>query len=170
MEPLERKIAEIAAPVAEGLGYELVRVKIFGGRRKTVQVMAERPSRAFSIEDCEALSRALSAVMEVEDPIAGEYVLEVSSPGLDRPLTREKDFADFAGSEAKIEMRRMIDGRKRFRGALEGLDGDDVLLRLEGEDAVRRLPFREIETAKLVITDEMLKRELARAKEEEANG
>ena len=157
MDLLEGKISSLVEPVAQELGYELVRVRVFGGRVKTVQIMAERGDGGMQVEDCAILSRALSPVFDAADPVSGEWVLEVSSPGIDRPLTRAKDFAAYSGHEAKIELRRPVDGRKRFKGLLVGLEGNDVLFRQEGETETRRLPRADIDTAKLVLTDELLK-------------
>ncbi len=154
----EGKAAEVEAMIAgtlESLGYEVVRVLLTGSRRPRLQVMAERrDAGGMKVEDCIRLSRAIEAVLEVEDPIAGAYELEVSSPGLDRPLTRLKDFARFAGHEAKLETRLPIDGRRRWRGRLLGVAGDSV--RFEAEDGEVEVPFRDLAKAKLVLTDELL--------------
>jgi ribosome maturation factor RimP len=152
---LSQVIERILTPTVEGMGYELVRLTISGGQRKTLQVMAEpKDGRHMSLEDCSQLSRAISAVLDVEDPIEGAYALEVSSPGIDRPLTRAKDYARFAGFEAKIETRGPIEGRKRFKGKLLGLDGEAVKIEVEG--AALALPLEEIDKAKLVLTDELI--------------
>src|SRR6185295_3164292 len=123
------RVAAIAGPVLNGLGYRLVRVRVSGTSGCTVQIMAERPDGTMAIEDCEAASRALSPVFDVEDPIDREYRLEISSPGIDRPLVRRTDFERHAGHEAKIEMTVALDGRKRFRGILLGVDGETAKLR-----------------------------------------
>ncbi|HEX9836193.1 MAG TPA: ribosome maturation factor RimP [Alphaproteobacteria bacterium] len=150
-----QRIAGLIEPVLEGMGYELVRVHLSGGHRPIVQVMAERrDGRAMTVEDCAEISRNVSPVLDVADPIASAYTLEVSSPGIDRPLVRPKDFDRFAGFEARLETDRPIDGRRRFRGRLMGLDGAEVRLRCEGTEV--RLPLAEVSKAKLVLTDELL--------------
>ncbi|WP_448192089.1 ribosome maturation factor RimP [Azospirillum sp. sgz301742] len=150
------RIEQIIAPSVEALGYEIVRVLLLGGQRPTLQIMAERSDGApMTVEDCADISRSVSALLDVEDPIAGAYTLEVSSPGLDRPLTRLKDFERFAGFTAKLETRLAIDGRKRFKGTLTGIEGDDVLL--DSEIGPTRVPFDNVLRAKLVITDELLR-------------
>src|SRR3954470_1931205 len=123
----------LIAPAIEAAGYRLVRLRVKGAKRKTLQVMAERADGQMDVDDCAALSRALSGVLEAADPIADEYVLEVSSPGIDRPLTVERDFARFAGHEARVEMIQGLDGRKRFKGVLIGLDGHEVLMDVNDE-------------------------------------
>ena len=137
-----------------------------GGKRKTLQVMAERPDGGMDVDDCATLSRALSEVLEAADPITDEYVLEVSSPGIDRPLTRADDFSRFAGHEARIELGHGLDGRRRFRGLLIGREGNDVVLEVaEGNETRRlRLPLGDIEEAKLVLTDRLI-HETLKAKE-----
>ena len=150
-----KRIEDMITAPLENLGYEVVRVQISGSQRQTLQVMAERrDGKPIVVEDCATISRTLSALFDVEDPISGAYTLEVSSPGLDRPLTRPKDFERFAGLEARIELRRLIDGRRRFRGKLAGLDNDTVRIDVEG--TVVELPFAEIDRAKLILTDELL--------------
>jgi ribosome maturation factor RimP len=152
---LSQVIERIISPTVEGLGYELVRLTISGGTRKTLQVMAEpADGRHMSLEDCTKISRAISAVLDVEDPIDGAYSLEVSSPGIDRPLTRAKDYARYAGFEVKLETRAPIDGRKRFKGRLLGFEAEQVKLEVEGAPVA--LPFEEIDKAKLVLTDELI--------------
>ncbi len=141
-------------PTAEAMGYRVVRVRIIGGAPQTLQIMAERFDGTMTVDDCAELSHAVSALLDVEDPISGEYMLEMSSPGIDRPLVREDDFDRFAGYETKIEMIDMIDGRKRFRGLLKGSDGSDVLLDMDGQ--IARLPFNQIAEAKLVMTDALM--------------
>lgn len=149
-------IERIIEPALAAMGYELVRVQLSGGHhRPTLQVMLERADgRSVVVEDCEAASRAISALLDVEDPIPSAYHLEVSSPGIDRPLTRAKDFARFAGHLARIELKLPIDGRRRFQGRLVGLKDERVLILTEtGETA---LPMGEIAKAKLVLTDELI--------------
>src|SRR5580698_619789 len=129
-----------------------------GEHRRTLQIMAERDDGTMLVEDCSALSRAVSDVLDAADPIKGEYSLEVSSPGIDRPLTRLQDFATYAGYEARIELDRLAENRKRFKGVLVGVEGDDVAIDLEGEAETTLIPYAWISDAKLVITDQSLKR------------
>ena len=144
-------------PPIEAMGYELVRVLVTGGRRPTLQIMAEKADGSgMSVDDCAGISRTISAVLDVEDPISGEYTLEVSSPGIYRPLTRVKDFRRYAGFEASVDMAEPIDGRKRFSGLLIGVDDADRVL-VETEPGVRcALPFEGIARAKLVLTDALV--------------
>ena len=163
------RVAAIATPVLAGMGYRLVRVRISGTLGCTVQIMAERPDGSMGIEDCEAASRALSPVFDVEDPIDREYRLEISSPGIDRPLVRRSDFERHAGQEAKIEMAlAQQDGRKRFRGILTGVEGEAAKLRrkdaAEGEPADVLLPIADMAEARLVLTDELVRESLRRDK------
>jgi len=154
--PIDRRLADIVTPTIEGMGYSLVRLRFMGGtKRNTVQIMAERQSDGgMEVEDCARLSRALSAVLDVDDPIESAYALEVSSPGIDRPLTRLEDFDRFEGWEARIETTEMIDGRKRFRGILAGVEDDEVLLVIpEGTVGLR---FDWLADAKLVLTDDLI--------------
>lgn len=157
----DAKLIELLDPVAEAAGYEIVRLRLMGGEeRRRLQVMAERAADGdMNVEDCARLSRALSEVMDAADPIRGEYVLEVSSPGVDRPLTRLKDFAAYEGMEAKFELDRLAEGRKRFRGVLAGVEDDQtVAIDLEGEEHTALVPFAWITEAKLVLTDQLMKR------------
>tara|TARA_R110001606_G_scaffold218730_1_gene366529 strand:+ start:109 stop:603 length:495 start_codon:yes stop_codon:yes gene_type:complete len=150
-----KRIEDMIVAPLEGMGYEVVRVQISGSQQKTLQIMVERlDGKTVVVEDCATVSRALSALFDVEDPLAGAYTLEVSSPGLDRPLTRPKDFERFAGLEARIELRRLIDGRRRIRGKLAGLVED--MVRIDVDGTVIELPFAEIDRAKLILTDELL--------------
>jgi ribosome maturation factor RimP len=162
------RIAAIAAPVLEGLGYRLVRVRISGMAGCTVQIMAERPDGTMAIEDCEAVSRALSPVLDVEDPIDRAYRLEISSPGIDRPLVRRSDFARYAGHVVKVEMAMPIGGRRRFRGVLLGVEGDGARVRRDdaaaGEAADVVLPIDEMAEARLVLTDALVAESLKRGK------
>ncbi len=155
---IDRKLAEIVAPVIEGLGFELVRIRLMGGKIHTLQIMADRPEGGIVVEDCATISTAVSAVLDVEDPLEDEYVLEVSSPGIDRPLTRLKDFDVWEGYEARIETTELIDGRRRFKGMLAGTEGDEVLIEIEdqGEDVVIGLQFDWLSDAKLILTDELI--------------
>ncbi|HEY1878146.1 MAG TPA: ribosome maturation factor RimP [Rhizomicrobium sp.] len=145
-------------PVIEKAGFRLVRLRMMGGAAKTLQVMAERPDGSMDVEGCATLSHALLDFIEAEDPIEGEYEIEVSSPGIDRPLTRLMDFARWAGHEAKIELNVPIEGRKRFRGVLLGLDGQDVAIRADNTDV--KFPFRAIANAKLVLTDKLINEDM----------
>lgn len=156
----DREILELVDPVAESLGLEIVRVRLMGGTlRRRLQIMAERPAdNDISVEECARLSRAMSEVLDAADPIAGEYLLEVSSPGIDRPLTRLKDFDIFEGLEARLETDRMIEGRKRFKGLLAGTEDDSVAVDLDGEDDTALIPFDWLADAKLVMNDALLKR------------
>lgn len=153
------QLEPLIAPVVEAAGYQLVRLRLMGGKTKTLQIMAERADGHMDVEDCAALSRALSDFLDQEDPIEGEYNLEVSSPGIDRPLTRIKDFARWAGHEAKIELATPdANGRKRFRGKLLGLDGKDVLFQSDGQQL--KFTFANIAEAKLVLTDKLIEEDL----------
>ncbi len=156
----DREILELVDPVADSLGLEIVRVRLMGGSlRRRLQIMAERPAdNDISVEECARLSRAMSEVLDAADPIAGEYLLEVSSPGIDRPLTRLKDFDIFEGLEARLETDRMIEGRKRFKGLLAGTEDDSVAIDLDGEDDTALIPFDWLADAKLVMNDALLKR------------
>jgi len=150
------KIEAMVTPSLEAMGYRLVRVSMTGGQRATLQVMAERlDGAAMTVEDCADISRSLSALLDVADPIAGAYTLEVSSPGIDRPLVRREDFQRFAGFEAKVELSEPVEGRRRFRGRVLGIEGDAVRL-LVGA-ATLELPFAAIARAKLVLTDELIR-------------
>lgn len=154
------QLLELLEPVAEAAGFEIVRLRLMGGEaQRRLQIMAERSSDGdMMVEDCAKLSRAISEIMDAADPIAGEYVLEVSSPGVDRPLTRLKDFATYEGHEARLELDRMAEGRKRFRGLLAGVENDNVAIDLEGEEHTALVPFAWIIEAKLILTDELMKR------------
>jgi ribosome maturation factor RimP len=156
----DRRLLELLDPVAEGHGFEIVRLRLMGGATRRLQIMAEDPAtHDFTVDQCADLSRAVSEVLDAADPITGEYVLEVSSPGVDRPLTRPKDFDTYEGLEAKVELDRLVEGRKRFRGQLAGTEGDNVAINLEGESEETALvPFAWISEAKLVLNDELMKR------------
>jgi len=163
------RVAAIATPVLTGLGYRLVRVRVSAAQSCTVQIMAERSDGTMAIEDCEAASRALSPVFDAADPVeGGAYRLEISSPGIDRPLVRRSDFERHAGHEAKIEMEIAQDGRKRFRGILTGVEGAAAKLRrkdaAEGEPADVALPIAEMAEARLVLTDELIRESLRKEK------
>ena len=155
----DRNLIEILDPIAEAAGYELVRLRLMGGNeQRRLQIMAERPDGEMNVEDCAILSRAVSEVLDAADPISGEYTLEVSSPGVDRPLTRLKDFEAWEGFEARIELDRVAEGRKRFKGVLAGIEDDSVALNLENDDHTTLIPFAWITDAKLVLSDELMKR------------
>jgi ribosome maturation factor RimP len=153
---LEARVADLVIPTLADLGYELVRVAITGKDRPTVQIMADRTDGvAVGIEDCETISRAIGAVLDVEDPIPAAWTLEVSSPGIDRPLTRPKDWNRFAGHLARAEVAIPVDGRKRFSGTVLGADAEHARLRLEdGTDVA--LPLADIRRARLVLTDALI--------------
>jgi len=160
--PEDRELIALLDPVSADAGYELVRLRLMGGEEhRKLQIMAERPDGTMNVEDCARLSRAVSVLLDELDPIAGEYTLEVSSPGIDRPLTRLKDFAAHEGLEARIELDRVAEGRKRFRGVLAGtetVDGQDmVAVDLEGEEHTALVPFDWVAEAKLILTDQLLK-------------
>jgi ribosome maturation factor RimP len=160
---IDRRLAEIVTPVIEDLGFELVRIRLMGGQTKTLQIMAEKPEGGIEVDDCAAISNAVSATLDVEDPILDAYTLEVSSPGIDRPLTRLKDFETFEGYEAKIETAELIDGRKRFKGMLAGVEDDEVLINIE--EGTVGLKFEWLADAKLVLTDELIKEMLKARKD-----
>lgn len=158
------QLEPILEPAVEAAGYRLVRLRILGGKSKTLQIMAERPDGTMNVEDCARLSRALSDFLEREDPLEGEYLLEVSSPGIDRPLTRLTDFSRWAGHEAKLELTAPdASGRRRFKGMLIGLDGNDVVIEVEGERL--GFAFRSIAEAKLVLTDKLIAEDLKARKQ-----
>jgi len=163
----DRRIAEIITPVIEDLGFELVRVRLMTGRDSVLQIMAQRPDGSIEVDDCATISTAISAVLDVEDPITEAYTLEVSSPGIDRPLTRLKDFDLWAGYEAKIETTELVDGRRRFKGDLAGTEGDEVLITIEehGENVTIGLKFDWLSDAKLVLTDELIRDVLRKRKD-----
>jgi ribosome maturation factor RimP len=165
---LEARIAHIVEPIANDLGYELVRVKVSGLNGMTVQIMAERADGTMRVEDCERLSRNVSPAMDVADPISREYHLEISSPGIDRPLTRAKDFENWTGHEAKVELDTPLDGRRRFRGVLLGVKDGAAGIRVldtpaDGEAGEAWLPVEDIGEARLVLTDALVKAALRRS-------
>ncbi len=164
---IDRRIAGIITPVVEGMGFELVRVRLMGGKTKTLQIMAERPEGGIEVDDCARISTAVSATLDVEDPLEDAYTLEVSSPGIDRPLTRIKDFETWEGYEAKIETTEMIDGRRRFKGVLQGVEDGEILIEIEehGEAMTIGLQFDWLSDAKLVLTDELI-RDVLRARKD----
>ena len=166
---LAGEIAVLAEPVLNDLGFRLVRVTLSGRNGATVQIMAERPDGTITIEECAQISRQLSPVFDAHDPMPGSYSLEISSPGIDRPLVRRSDFDDWIGYEAKLEARAPIDGRKRFRGILKGAEGDQVHVEIEHAELGRQivsLPIANIAEARLVLTDELVREALRRGKKE----
>ncbi len=156
---MDRRIADIISPVIAGMGYELVRVRLMTGKESTLQIMVQRPDGTMEVDDCGQVSTAVSAVLDVEDPIADNYTLEVSSPGIDRPLTRLKDFDQWSGAEARIETVELIEGRRRFKGTLRGTEGNEVLIEIEdqGQDVTIGLQFDWLSDAKLILTDELIR-------------
>ncbi len=152
---MDRRIAEIITPVIEDMGFELVRVRLMGGKAPILQIMADKPDGGIEVDDCAEISNMISATLDVEDPILDAYTLEVSSPGIDRPLTRLKDFDTFEGYEAKLETAELIDGRRRFKGVLAGIDEDEVLINVA--EGTIGLKFDWLSDAKLVLTDELIK-------------
>ncbi len=168
------RVAALAEPVLAALGYRLVRTRISGFAGCTVQIMAERPDGTMTVEDCEAASRALSPVLDVADPIEGSYRLEISSPGIDRPLVRRSDFDRYAGYIAYVEMQAPIDGRRRFRGELLGADGDCARIRRSDaaadENAEVSLRIDDMIEAKLVLTDALIAESLRKSKQNQRKG
>ncbi len=151
---IDRRLAEIVRPVIEGMGFELVRLRLMSGKTRILQIMADRPEGGIEIDDCGEISTMVSAVLDVEDPLEEAYVLEVSSPGIDRPLTRLKDFDVWQGHEARLETTELIDGRRRFKGALAGTEGDEVLIEIE--EGTIGLKFEWLSDAKLILTDDLI--------------
>lgn len=152
---IDRRIAEIITPVIEDMGFEVVRVRLMTGKESTLQIMVQRPDGTIEVDQCAQISTAVSALLDVEDPIVDVYTLEVSSPGIDRPLTRLKDFDQWKGFEAKIETEELIDGRRRFKGELAGIDGDEVLIDID--EGTIGLKFAWLSDAKLVLTDDLIR-------------
>lgn len=149
-------VTGIIQPIAQDLGFELVRVTYGGGRKPTLQIMAERPDGTMTVDDCAKLSREVSALLDVEDPLDGEYLLEVSSPGIDRPLTRPKDFMRWVGFDAKVELQEAFDGRRRFRGVILAADEDKITLDVQDIEGDIDIDYAEISKAKLILTDELI--------------
>jgi len=162
------ELQSLIEPVAQALGYSLVRVRISASHRPVLQVMAERADGLMEVEDCARLSRAISALFDEVDPIESEYSLEVSSPGIDRPLTRRRDYEAYAGHEARLDLKAPLDGRKRIKGQLKGLRGEDVLIETtvgeKQELTVLSVPHTLIGEAKLVLTDALIAEDLKRRK------
>lgn len=165
--PLTQQIIAIVEPSLEAMGYRLVRIHWQDGGRRTLQIMAERLDEAeITVEDCTEISHMVSALLDVEDPISGAYDLEVSSPGVDRPLVSARDFTDYAGYVAKIEMHLPVEGRKRFKGTLKGIDTNEtVTIEVDSRDWL--LPLKDMHSAKLVMTDALLKEPAGRRKRTE---
>ena len=159
---MDRRLAEIITPVIEDMGFELVRIRLMSGKDVTLQIMADKPDGGIEVDDCAEISTAISAVLDVEDPILDAYTLEVSSPGIDRPLTRLKDFDAFEGYEAKLETAELIDGRRRFKGVLAGVEDDEVLINVA--EGTIGLKFDWLSDAKLVLTDDLIKEMLRQRK------
>lgn len=161
-------IETLIEPLAGALGYQVVRVRLSGARPPVLQVMAERDDGTMNVDDCARLSHAISEAFETDDPIEGEYVLEVSSPGIDRPLTRRRDFESFAGHEARLELRSPVEGRKRVKGTLKGLKGEDVLIEIELPNGLGRsvlpIAYENVGDAKLVLTDALIAEDMKRRK------
>ncbi len=171
-EGLAAEIAQLSEPVLQELGFRLVRVKVSGRDGMTVQIMADKPGGTVAIEDCALISRRLSPVLDVHDPVPSGYNLEVSSPGIDRPLVRPSDFEDWAGFEAKIELKELLAGRKRFRGVLDGFENGEARIKMEIEGMegpqIIGLPVDLIQDAKLVATEELIKASLRKPKQADA--
>ena len=159
---IDRRMAEIVSPVIEDMGFELVRIRLQGGNQPVLQIMADKPDGGIEVDDCADISTAVSAVLDVEDPIVEAYTLEVSSPGIDRPLTRLKDFDNYNGYEAKLETSELIDGRRRFKGQLAGVEDDEVLITIT--EGTIGLKFDWLSDAKLVLTDDLIREMLRQRK------
>lgn len=159
---IDRKLADIIIPVIEDMGFELVRLRLMGGNTHTLQIMAERPEGGIEVDECAKISNAISAILDVEDPLIDSYVLEVSSPGIDRPLTRLKDFATYEGYQAKLETSELVGGRKRFKGVLAGVENNEVMINIE--EGTVGLEFDWLADAKLVLTDDLIKEMLRQRK------
>jgi ribosome maturation factor RimP len=155
---IDRRLADIVGPVIEGMGFELVRIRLMGGKTRILQIMADKAEGGINVDDCGEISTAVSLVLDVEDPVEDQYILEVSSPGIDRPLTRLKDFDVWQGWEARIETTELIDGRRRFKGTLAGVEGDEVLIEIEegAETLTIGLKFEWLSDAKLILTEELI--------------
>jgi ribosome maturation factor RimP len=165
--PVEERVIALIEPTAAGLGFRIVRVRLSGNRRKRLQIMAERKTDGLmGIDDCGRLSRALSPVFDLEDPIQGEYDLEISSPGIDRPLMRIEDFERFIGYDAKLETAVPINNQRRWKGVIKAVEGDEIVL--AGEHGETRLKFSALSDARLVLTDKLIAEDLKRAKAAEA--
>ena len=159
---IDKRLADIVTPTIEAMGFELVRVRLLGGQIATLQIMADRPNGGINVDELAEISVAISAVLDVEDPVLDAYNLEVSSPGIDRPLTRLKDFDTFEGYEVRMETNQLIDGQRRFKGVLSGIDGDEVLLNIT--DGTIGLKFDWLSDAKLLLTDDLINEMLRQRK------
>ena len=159
---IDKRLADIVMPTIEAMGFELVRVRLFGGQIATLQIMADRPNGGINVDELAEISVAISAVLDVEDPVLDAYNLEVSSPGIDRPLTRLKDFDTFEGYEVRMETDHLIDGQRRFKGVLSGIDGDEVLLNIT--EGTIGLKFDRLSDAKLLLTDDLINEMLRQRK------
>jgi ribosome maturation factor RimP len=168
---IDRRLAEIVRPTIERLGFELIRIRLMGGTRRILQIMADKPEGGIDVDDCGRISTAVSLMLDVEDPIEETYTLEVSSPGIDRPLTRLKDFETWKGWEARIETSEPIDGRRRFKGTLQGAEGDEVLIAIEegAETLTIGLRFDWLSDAKLILTDALIAEMLRQKKASEVD-
>jgi ribosome maturation factor RimP len=155
---IDRRLADLISPMIESMGFELVRVRLMGGKTRILQIMADKPEGGIEVDDCGRISTAVSAILDVEDPIEDNYVLEVSSPGIDRPLTRLKDFEMWKGWDARIETSELIDGRRRFKGILQGVEAEEVLIEIEegAESLTIGLQFDWLSDAKLLLTDDLI--------------
>lgn len=165
---LAAQIAGLVEPVLEGLGFRLVRVQVSGRDGQTVQIMAERPGLSMNVDDCETISHAVSPLLDAYDPVPGAYRLEISSPGIDRPLVRASDFEDWAGNEVKIELREPVGGRKRYRGVIEGYAEGEARVVCELDELGKQVvgfPLGLVTDAKLVLTDELIREALRRSKQ-----
>ena len=164
---LDRRLAEIVAPIVEDMGFELVRLRLMSGKTATLQIMADRPEGGIEVDELARISTDVSVNLDVADPIVDEYVLEVSSPGIDRPLTRLKDFDTWEGYEARLETVELIDGQRRFKGVLMGVEGDEVLVEIEqgGETPTIGLEFEWLSDAKLILTDDLIREVLKSRKD-----
>lgn len=164
---IDRRLAAIVQPAVEAAGFELVRVRLMSGKTRILQIMADRAEGGIEIDELGQITTLVSASLDVEDPLEDAYVLEVSSPGIDRPLTRLKDFEVWSGHEARVETTELIDGRRRFKGLLQGVEGDEVLIEIEdkGEPVTIGLKFDWLSDAKLVLTDELIAQTLRARKD-----
>ena len=164
---IDRRLAGMVRPAVEAVGFELVRLRLMSGKTRILQIMADRPEGGIEIDELGEITTVVSAALDVEDPLDDAYVLEVSSPGIDRPLTRLKDFETYAGHEARIETGELIDGRRRFKGMLQGVEGDEVLIEIEdqGQDVTIGLKFDWLSDAKLILTDDLIAETLRKRKD-----
>ncbi len=169
MSVIEENLISLLQPVIEDQGFELVRLRVTGKKQVVLQIMAERPDGTMTAQNCADLSRVVAGVLEEADPIEAAYTLEVSSPGIDRPLTRLKDFERWQGFAAKLELVHLVENRKRFKGVLAGIDGENICFDIEGEEETALIPFHLIAKAQLILTDDLVRESLRAAKEAEKN-